>query len=172
MSDRATGALKHPMTASSVSAAAMSDRSFDVVALLDLLPHRGCMLMLRRLTVHGDSTFTGEACWQDDHPFVQALGNHTVPATLLVEAAAQTTGAGLVATDQANHSPHGRELGLLAGVRRCTFIHPVKTGRPVFLRATSRFMSPSLVHAMVEAEQNGAVVASLQVMLAVPRPQA
>lgn len=160
------------MTGVHSSVTAVPDRSYGLAALLDLLPHRGCMLMLQRLTVHDARSFTGEACWHDDHPFVRALGSPFVPESLLVEAAAQTTGAGLVATDASPGMPHGRQLGMLAGVRRCTFMHPVHTGLPVLLRATTRFMSPVLAHGLVEARQSDTVVASLQVLLAMPKAQA
>lgn len=160
------------MTGMLVVNATEHERRYGLAALLDLLPHRGCMLMLQRLTVHDASSFTGEACWEDDHPFVRALGSTFVPETLLVEAAAQTAGAGLVATEFSTGMPQGRNLGLLAGVRRCTFMHPVHTGLPVLLRATTRFMSPVLAHGLVEARQSDTVVASLQVLLAMPKAQA
>jgi len=139
---------------------------YEHADILKLLPHRGCMLMLRRLSVHGPQTFTGEACWSDDDPFVRAHGSAVVPASLLVEAAAQAAGAGLLAVDEETSTRS--KLGLLAGVRRCVFDRQAQAGRPVLFHVVTRRITPALAHATVEVDQDKTRVASLQLLLAMP----
>lgn len=141
-------------------------RCYEHNDIQQLLPHRGCMLLLRRLTVHGPQTYTGEACWSDSDPFVVAHGYSVVPATLLVEAAAQAAGAGLVATNENTGTPS--TWGMLAGLRRCVFDAQALAGRPVRLEVLTRFMTPQVVHAFVEVSQDTTKVASLQLLLAMP----
>ena len=126
------------------------------------------MLMLRRLTVHGPNTFTGDACWPKEDLLIRAHGSSIVPSTLLVEAAAQATGAGLVAVDQATRAPQARKLGLLAGVRRCEFARPARIGVPIEFQVLTRFMSPVLAHGLVEVLQGDLALGRLQVLLAMP----
>lgn len=156
------------MTGGCVVAAAPDGAAlcYEHADILNLLPHRGCMLMLRRLSVHGPHNFTGQACWSQDDPFVRGHGSAVVPATLLVEAAAQAAGAGLLAVDEDTSTPS--RLGLLAGVRRCVFDRPAQAGRPVLLHVVTRRITPALAHATVEVEQDKARVASLQLLLAMP----
>jgi len=150
-----------------IDAPAALERSYEQAELEALLPHRGCMLMLRRLCVHGPHAFTGEAFWPVDDPFVLAHGSSSlVPATLLVEAAAQAAGAGLLAVDE--DPGMLTRLGLLAGLRRCSFDQPAHAGRPVQYSVTTRRLSTSLAHAAVEVVQDGSRLASLQLLLAMP----
>jgi len=125
------------------------------------------MLMLRRLTVHGPHAFTGEALWSDEDPFVRAYGSSSlVPATLLVEAAAQAAGAGLLAVD--DDPGMLTKLGMLAGLRRCTFERQAQAGHPIVCNVTTRRLSVSLAHAAVDIAQENTPVASLQLLLAMP----
>jgi len=156
------------MTGPSVAAASVHERIYEHAEILSLLPHRGCMLMLRRLTVHGPNSFTGEACWPEEDPFIRAHGHSVVPAALLVEAAAQVAGAGLVAVEQATGVQETRKLGLLAGVRRCEFARPAQAGLPIVFQVLTRLMSPVVAHGQIEVFQHNTALGSLQVLLAMP----
>lgn len=151
-------------TSDAVAASAALTRCYGQAEILNLLPHRGCMLLLRQITVHGPQAYTGEACWEDDDPFVLAHGCSVVPATLLVEAAAQAAGAGLIAVNRATGTP--AKLGLLAGLRNCVFERQALIGRPFQLDVWTRFMTPLVAHAVVEVTQDKAKLASLQLLLA------
>ncbi|MEZ5644279.1 MAG: AfsA-related hotdog domain-containing protein [Burkholderiaceae bacterium] len=159
------------MTVPNVIAEALVDqpRHYDIDQIQALIPHRGCMLMLRSLTVHATDRFTGEACWSDTDPFVSGHKSAVVPGSLLIEAAAQAAGAGMLASDDRRAQP--RRLGMLAAVRRCQFDQQAQIGRPVRMDVSCRRMSDTLAHATVEVRQDGERLAGLQLLLALPEDQ-
>ncbi len=138
---------------------------YEHADILELLPHRGSMLLLRRLTVHARNTFTGEALWTEGEPFIGGWLASAVPATLLVEAAAQAAGAGLLAVAPPS-SNRAEGLGMLAGLRRCEFHVPVRTGQIIQFRAKTRLLGPTLAHAHIDVVQFEEVAAQLQLLLA------
>lgn len=90
----------------------------DITALL---PHRGQMLLIDRLTYAVNPTAHGEKTFTADHPLAH---DGRVPRALLVEVMAQTLAA--LAGVEAGDRPAAP--GMLAGVEHATFHDDPRTG--------------------------------------------
>lgn len=126
----------------------MTVRAFPIELDLDgieaVLPHRGDILFVNKVVVLSSQHFTGQACWRSG---LSALRGHfpglpMVPGIFLIEAVAQVAGAGMrVGDDRAAHLGLDH-VGVLAGVRKCSFRRPVAVDEPVSIEVRSRQMAP------------------------------
>lgn len=117
----------------------------DRKAIEAVLPHRGEALFVHAVTVLAHNHYRGRVRWEAESGFMQGHfpGLPVVPGVLLVEATAQVAGAGLLAGDPYARSMGADHIGLLAGVRKCGFKHPVRPGEWVDVEVHTRQMSPT-----------------------------
>lgn len=117
----------------------------DALAIEQVLPHRGEILCVKRLVVLGANHYVGYAVWTDDLPILQGHfpGMPMVPGVLLLEAVAQVAGAGMLVGDDLARGMRDSHVGVLAGVRKCSFKRPVLANETVKIEARSRQMSPT-----------------------------
>lgn len=115
----------------------------DRAAIQQVLPHRGDILFLQRVTVLAHDTYQGRARWAADLPILQGHfpGMPVVPGVLLVEAVAQVAGAGMLVGDGYARSMGEGYVGLLAGIRKCSFKRPVLPGDDVDISVSTRQMT-------------------------------
>jgi len=131
-----------------------------------LIPHRGEILFLQEMKTWGSKHFTGVAYWD-----VAAMGLHghfpqraVVPAVFLVEAVAQLAGAGVLATRKAREVgvPH---LGVLMGIRRCSFRQMLHVNQSVDLEVRTRQMGEQVVNCEATVSRSGVPIASIEVLI-------
>ncbi len=115
----------------------------DDAAIRRVLPHRGEILCVRRITVLRNDHYIGHAVWPSDLPILQGHfpGMPMVPGVLLVEAVAQVAGAGMLVGDTYVRNMGKNYMGMLAGIRKCSFRRPVFAGEWVRIEVNSRQMS-------------------------------
>ncbi|MGZ5179244.1 MAG: 3-hydroxyacyl-ACP dehydratase FabZ family protein [Ramlibacter sp.] len=137
-----------------------------------VLPHRGEILFVRSLTVLEHDRFQGHALWPDDLPILQGHfpGMPIVPGVFLIEAVAQVAGAGMLVGDPYARSMGAGFVGVLAGVRKCSFKRPVLAGEAVVIDATSRQMSSTGALVTGKVTVHGDEVATVEIFVVnVPR---
>ena len=141
--------------------------TLDRLAIERLLPHRGSIFACETLVVHGPRTFTGTARWPLDNALLQGHfpGNPIVPGVMLIEAATQLAGAGLVGADAALQSRFEGRIGVLASVQRCTFKVPVPPDQDVDFAIQCRTIGKTAVQVSAQAAVNGVAVAQLQTLM-------
>jgi 3-hydroxyacyl-[acyl-carrier-protein] dehydratase len=139
----------------------------DADALQAVLLHRGEILCVRRLTVLDFNHYIGDVIWANDLPILQGHfpGMPMVPGALLIEAAAQVAGAGMLVGDPVARSMRGTHVGVLAGVRKCSFRRPVRGGEWVRIEARSRQMSATAAAVSAELHVGAEEVASVEILL-------
>lgn len=115
----------------------------DAAALRQVLPHRGDILFVRQVTVLAHDRCTGTAIWSPDLPILQGHfpGMRVVPGVLLVEAVAQVAGAGMLVGDAYARGMGENHVGLLAGIRKCSFKRPVLPGDALGISVATRQMT-------------------------------
>jgi 3-hydroxyacyl-[acyl-carrier-protein] dehydratase len=108
-----------------------------------LLPHRGDMQLIQQLTVLTHNHFQGIAAWSEESPILKGHfpGMPIVPGVMLVEAVAQVAGAGMLVGDPHANSVGQEGVGLLAGIRKCSFRRLVLPGDEVAIDVNTRQMS-------------------------------
>ncbi|WP_079418288.1 3-hydroxyacyl-ACP dehydratase FabZ family protein [Thiomonas intermedia] len=136
-------------------------------ALEAVLPHRGEILFVRRLVVLDFNHYIGDVIWPPDLPILQGHfpGMPMVPGALLIEAVAQVAGAGMLVGDRQAQSMRGTHVGVLAGVRKCSFRRPVQADEWVRIEARSRQMSATAAAISAELQAGSSDVASVEILL-------
>lgn len=133
-----------------------------------LLPHRGEILCIRHVKALGPDHFIGQAVWPAD---LGILRGHfpalpIVPGVLLVEAVAQAAGVGMLACAAQQPVPGDNRLGLLAGIRKCSFRRPVRADEWVEIEVRTRRMSPTMASVVANLHVSGEEVAGVEIVIA------
>jgi 3-hydroxyacyl-[acyl-carrier-protein] dehydratase len=130
------------------------------------LPHRPPFVFVREVincdpgrSVHARTVFDA-----DDPMFAGHFpGNPIVPGVILTEALAQT--AGIAAAS--DYPETARPLFLLSAIRTMKFLHAVRPGDQIDLRAEKIAGTATLLQFKVSASVNGAAAAEGQLVLSV-----
>lgn len=157
------------MTAPAPDAAALAyPIRLDQAAIERLIPHRAPMLFIRQVCVLAHDAYEGIAGWDPGNPLLAGHfpGCAIVPGVLVLEAAAQLAGIGLLAGDPVARSIGPGHLGMLTAVRKCIFKRPILPGESVQLRLRCRRMADKAVLAAGTALVSGHEAASLEFMVA------
>ena len=128
------------------------------------LPHRPPFVFVRELIKCNPGTFAeARTSFAADDPMFTGHfpGNPLVPGVILTEALAQT--AGIAAASGYSEIP--KPLFLLSAIRSMKFLHAVRPGEQVDLRAEKLAQVDDLVQFKVEASVNGVRVAEGQLVL-------
>lgn len=141
--------------------------TLDRAAIERLLPHRGPIFACQQLVAHGPRSYTATARWERDNAIVQGHfpGEPIVPGVMLIEAATQLAGAGLLSADAYSRALAGERIGVLANVRRCAFKHPVLPEQDVVFAIQCRQIGEAAVQITAQATVNGAEVAQLETLM-------
>lgn len=139
----------------------------DADAIMGLLPHRAPMFFMEQVTVHAADRFTGVACWAAENPVLigHFPGCPIVPGAIILEAAAQMAGAGLLAGDPITRSIGSGHVGMLGLVRKCAFKRPVLPGDKLQFDMTCRRMAEKAVLVQCTGEVDGIEAAALEFMV-------
>lgn len=139
----------------------------DEAAIQRVLPHRGDILFIKRVTVLASNRYVGCAMWSRDLPILQGHfpGMPLVPGVLLVEAVAQVAGAGMLVGDAHARSMGEGYLGMLAGIRKCSFKRPVRADEWVTIEVGSRQMAETAVSLSGLLRVGGDEVASVEILV-------
>jgi 3-hydroxyacyl-[acyl-carrier-protein] dehydratase len=132
------------------------------------IPHRGAMLFAQNVTVLNHDHYQGNATWLADSFVFQGHfpGTPIVPGVIIVEAGAQIAGVGLLAGDPKSRALIGRNIGLLAGIRKCFFRRPVPPGLKLTFDVHIRHLADDLVNVTSEVSCELGNVASLEFVFA------
>ena len=136
-------------------------------AIAQLLPHRGPIFACQQLVALGPRTFTATANWPHDNAVIQGHfpGFPLVPGVMLIEAATQLAGAGLLSADPYVQSLPSDRLGVLASVRRCAFKRPVLPDQDVTFQISCRQIGADAVQINAQALVAGMEVAQLETLM-------
>jgi 3-hydroxyacyl-[acyl-carrier-protein] dehydratase len=139
----------------------------DAAGIYALLPHRGEMQLVQALTVLDHDHFQARACWPADSAVLRGHfpGLPLVPGVMLVELVAQVAGAGMRAGSPAAHRLEGEYVGLLAGIRKCSFKRPVLPGEVVAVDLRTRPMSETAAVASAQLTVGGAEAAQVEILV-------
>ncbi len=142
-------------------------RILDRAAIERVLPHRGDILCVRALHVVAHDHFIGEACWDPSLALLQGHfpGLALVPGVLLVEAVAQLAGAGMLVADPRSRAVGADGVGLLGGIRKCSFRRPVRPGEIVRIEARTRRMSEAAATVAAQLRIDAREVAQVEIMI-------
>ena len=141
--------------------------SLDRLAIEKYIPHRGDIFACHRLEVIGPHDFKGIANWSVDNALIRGHfpGLPVVPGVMLIEAASQLAGAGLLSGDPYARSLNGNNIGVLASVRKCSFIRPVLPNADVHFSIHCRQMGAAAVQVTAIVSVAGADVAQLESLM-------
>ena len=136
----------------------------DIAALL---PHRGPIFACTQLIAHAPRAFTGCARWPLDNAVIQGHfpGFPLVPGVLLIEAATQLAGAGLLSADPYVQSLPSDRIGVLASVRRCSFKRPVQPEQNVMFDISCRQIGADAVQITALARVLDQEVAQVETLM-------
>jgi 3-hydroxyacyl-[acyl-carrier-protein] dehydratase len=136
----------------------------DQTQLQRFIPHRAPMLFAQSVTVLAQNHFLGKAVWQaDSFVFLGHFpGQPLVPGVMIIEAAAQIAGVGVLAGDPIARPKSATRVGLLAGVRKCFFKRPVTPGQVLIFDLHSRQMAEDLANISGEVTCENETVATLE----------
>jgi 3-hydroxyacyl-[acyl-carrier-protein] dehydratase len=139
----------------------------DQAAVQAVLPHRGEALFVHAVTVLQSNHFRGRVRWDAGSALLQGHfpGLPVVPGVLLVEATAQVAGAGLLVGDPVARAMGADHLGLLAGIRKCAFKHPVLPGQWIDVEVHTRQMSGTASSVTATLTREGEEVATVEILV-------
>lgn len=139
----------------------------DRSAIQQLIPHRGEMQLIREIKVLAFNHYQGWAVWSNESAVLQGHFPNLpiVPGVFLVEAVAQVAGAGMLAGDPTAQGMAKTHLGLLAGIRKCTFKQPVLPQDEVFFDVHTRQMAETAATATATVSVNGQVAANIEIFI-------
>lgn len=139
----------------------------DATGVYALLPHRGEMQLVRSLTVLGHDHFQARACWPADSAVLRGHFPQLplVPGVMLVELVAQVAGAGMRVGSPVARRLEGEYVGLLAGIRKCSFKRPVLPGEVVEVNLRTRPMSETAAAVSAQLAIGGAEAAQVEILV-------
>lgn len=140
---------------------------FDADGVYRLLPHRGDMQLIDSLTVLDHDHYQALAWWSSDGTILRGHfpGLPLVPGVMLVELVAQVAGAGMRAASPAARRLTGDSLGMLAGIRKCSFKRPVRPQERVQADVRIRPMSETAASVSAQLSVEGAEVAQIEILV-------
>lgn len=140
----------------------------DAAQIAATLPHRGEILVTERVLIHSHNHYTGWVRWADDLPILEGHfpGMRLVPGVLMIEATAQVAGVGLLKGDPLARDMGRRGyVGLLGGVRKCSFKRPVLPGEQVTIETHTRQMAATAAAVQARLTVDGAEAASIEILM-------
>ena len=139
----------------------------DAASVYALLPHRGDMQLIESLTVLDHDHYQASAVWSADGAILRGHfpGLPLVPGVMLVELVAQVAGAGMRAGSPAARRLAGDYLGLLAGIRKCSFKRPVLPGDRVQVDVHTRPMSETAASVTAQLSVGGEEAAQIEILV-------
>lgn len=146
-------------------------RDLYVGEIEQLLPHRGEILFARHVRLIGPEHYQGFVTWEASS---MGIAGHfpsfsIIPAVYLIEAAAQIAGAGMLACESEGGGYLADRIGVLAGVRRCTFTSPASPGQQVEFDIKTRRGSGGFVFVQGTASTEETLVATFDLLVAFAR---
>ena len=141
----------------------------DAAAIEAVLPHRGDIRFVEHVTIVSSTHYIGQVRWAPEMPILQGHfpGMALVPGVFLVEAVAQVAGAGMLVGDERARSMRGKGyVGMLVGIRKCSFKRPVLPGEVVIVDVTSRQMSETAAALSASLTIHGDEVATIDILVA------
>lgn len=139
----------------------------DAAGVYQLLPHRGDMQLIERLTVLDHDHYQASARWSADGAILRGHfpGLPLVPGVMLVELVAQVAGAGMRAGSPAARRLEGDYLGLLASIRKCSFKRPVLPRETVQVDVRTRPMSETAAAVTALLTVGGDEAAQIEILV-------
>lgn len=139
----------------------------DADAVYRLLPHRGDMQLVEAVTVLDHDHYQATARWQADGAILRGHfpGMPLVPGVMLVELVAQVAGAGMRAGSPAARRLGDDYLGMLAGIRKCSFKRPVLPGDTVQAEVRTRPMSETAASVAAQLSVDGEEAAQIEIFV-------
>lgn len=139
----------------------------DAAAVYGLLPHRGDMQLIEALTVLDHDHYQASAVWSSEGAILRGHfpGLPLVPGVMLVELVAQVAGAGMRAGSPAARRLAGEYIGLLAGIRKCSFKRPVLPDDRVQVEVRTRPMSETAASVTAQLSVDGDEVAQVEIFV-------
>lgn len=139
----------------------------DAEGVYRLLPHRGDMQLVESLTVLDHDHYQARARWSPEGAILRGHfpGLPLVPGVMLVELVAQVAGAGMRAGSPAARRLGGDYLGMLAGIRKCSFKRPVLPLETVAVDVHTRPMSETAASVTAVLSVDGQEAAQVEILV-------
>jgi 3-hydroxyacyl-[acyl-carrier-protein] dehydratase len=139
----------------------------DAAGVYSLLPHRGELQLIEALTVLDHDHYQARARWSEDSAVLQGHfpGMPLVPGVMLVELVAQVAGAGMRAGSPSARRLEGDYLGMLAGIRKCSFKRPVLPLEVVDVTVRTRPMSETAAAVSAVLSVDGEEAAQVDILV-------
>jgi 3-hydroxyacyl-[acyl-carrier-protein] dehydratase len=139
----------------------------DADGVYRLLPHQGDMQLIETLTVLDHDHYEARARWSADGAILRGHfpGLPLVPGVMLVELVAQIAGAGMRAGSPAARRLGDGYLGMLAGIRKCSFKRPVLPLETVVADVRTRPMSDTAAAVTALLSVGGEEAAQVEILV-------